>query len=47
MIPKFDDRTIWKLLLEEKDGHEVNVFMAVPTIYKLLVDEYEREGLHK
>jgi malonyl-CoA/methylmalonyl-CoA synthetase len=47
MIPKYDDRTVWKLLLEEKDGLEINIFMAVPTIYKKLVDEYEKEELHK
>ena len=47
MIPKYDDRTIWQLLLKENDGREINVFMAVPTIYKMLIDEYEKEGLSK
>ncbi len=45
MIPKYDDRTVLKVLLEEKDGQEINIFMAVPTIYKKLIDEYEKEGL--
>jgi hypothetical protein len=45
MIPKYDDRFIWDLLLEQEDGLDINVFMAVPTIYKKLIDQYEKEGM--
>jgi hypothetical protein len=33
MIPKFDDRKIWDLLLSDEDGLDINLFMAVPTVY--------------
>jgi malonyl-CoA/methylmalonyl-CoA synthetase len=34
LIPKYESRRIWEILLDEKDGIQLNVFMAVPTIYK-------------
>ena len=45
MIPKYDDRYVWDLLLNEEDGLDINIFMAVPTIYKKMIDQYEKEGM--
>lgn len=44
MLPKHDSHAIWSHLLNinmpSKD--KVSVFMAVPTIYNLLIDEYDK-----
>lgn len=47
LIPKFDNRKIWDLLLDEEDGMDHTVFMAVPTIYRYLVEYYENNGLEE
>ncbi|KAK3920845.1 Malonate--CoA ligase ACSF3, mitochondrial [Frankliniella fusca] len=39
MLPKFSASQVWSEMLSEKPGR-VNVFMAVPTSYAKLVDEY-------
>ncbi|CAG2060220.1 unnamed protein product, partial [Timema podura] len=38
MLPKFDARQVWRHLLSNA---RVNIFMAVPTIYMKLIEEYE------
>ena len=45
MIPKFDDRKIWDLLLSDEDGLDINLFMAVPTVYQKLIQAYDRDGM--
>lgn len=45
MIPKFDDRAIWDLLLTDDDGLDINIFMGVPTVYKKLIDKYEKDNM--
>ena len=45
MIPKFDNRTVWDILLDDEDGIDFTLFMAVPTIYNKLIEYYEAEGL--
>ena len=47
LIPKFDNRKIWDLLLDEEDGMDHTIFMAVPTIYRYLVEHYENNGLEE
>ncbi|KAH3774974.1 malonate--CoA ligase ACSF3, mitochondrial-like [Dreissena polymorpha] len=41
MLPKFDAKQTWQALLS--DASNVNIFMAVPTIYSKLIQEYERK----
>ncbi|XP_052230656.1 malonate--CoA ligase ACSF3, mitochondrial-like isoform X1 [Dreissena polymorpha] len=41
MLPKFDAKQTWQTLLS--DASDVNIFMAVPTIYSKLIQEYERQ----
>lgn len=43
MLPKFDSTKVWEILLdmdENSINSEVDVFMAVPTIYAKLINEY-------
>ena len=43
MLPKFDANKVWQILLDtDEDSHndDVSVFMAVPTIYAKLIQEY-------
>ncbi|KAJ9587333.1 hypothetical protein L9F63_019160, partial [Diploptera punctata] len=44
MLPKFDAATVWNHLLAENipKTAEVNVFMAVPTVYVKLLEEYDK-----
>ncbi|XP_069676099.1 malonate--CoA ligase ACSF3, mitochondrial-like [Periplaneta americana] len=44
MLPKFDASVVWNHLLGKNvsNNEEINVFMAVPTIYVKLLEEYER-----
>lgn len=44
MIPKFDPAIVWSTLLNVNlpSKERISVFMAVPTIYSLLVAEYEK-----
>ncbi|KAF7269952.1 hypothetical protein GWI33_017042 [Rhynchophorus ferrugineus] len=44
MLPKFDAKKVWSYFLNEGENqHEnVSVFMAVPTIYSKLIDEFEQ-----
>jgi len=37
MLPKFNAELVWSKLL---DNNDINVFMAVPTIFVQLVDIY-------
>lgn len=44
MLPKFDASNVWSELLavNVQNADRVNVFMAVPTIYTKLIQEYEQ-----
>lgn len=45
MLPKYDSNAVWSHLLginTNSDDRKVTVFMAVPTIYSKLIEEYER-----
>lgn len=41
MIPKFDDRKVWDILLDQQDGVYPTLFMGVPSLYKTLIDYYD------
>eukprot|EP00106_Octopus_bimaculoides_P010508 XP_014777950.1 PREDICTED: acyl-CoA synthetase family member 3, mitochondrial-like [Octopus bimaculoides] len=44
MLTKFDPQTVWSRLLNPvgaNDGLRINLFMAVPTIYAKLIENYE------
>ncbi|XP_013380297.1 acyl-CoA synthetase family member 3, mitochondrial [Lingula anatina] len=43
MLPEFNARNVWKCLMSSVPigGNRVNMFMAVPTIYAKLIEEYE------
>ena len=45
MIPKLDDRSIWDILLDDEDGLDFTLFMAVPTVYNKLIDHYDQAGM--
>ena len=45
LIPKYDDRQIWDILLDETDGVDLTLFMAVPAIYNRLMTQYEIDGM--
>ena len=45
MVPKFDDRAVWDLLLTDDDGLDINIFMGVPTLYKKLIDKYDQDNM--
>ena len=47
MIPKYDDRVVWDILLDDHNGIDLTVFMAVPTIYKKMMDHYDEQNLEK
>ena len=44
MLPKFDAAIVWDHLLAERisKSAQINVFMAVPTVYIKLLEEYDR-----
>lgn len=45
MLPKFDTNAVWSHLLgvnAKPNDRKVNIFMAVPTIYAKLIEEYEK-----
>lgn len=43
MLPKFDAQQVWKRLMDTTQGPgRVNMFMAVPTIYAKLIEEFEK-----
>ncbi|XP_022908346.2 malonate--CoA ligase ACSF3, mitochondrial [Onthophagus taurus] len=45
MLPKFDANTCWAYLLginTNSDDRRISVFMAVPTIYSKLINEYQK-----
>ena len=47
MLPKFDAKKVWEIFLDMDDSShndDVSVFMAVPTIYAKLVQEYHNMG---
>jgi len=37
MIPKYDSRRIWEILLDDEDGVDLTVMMAVPAIYNKMI----------
>jgi len=41
MIPKYDNRKVWDILLDDKDGIDLTLFMAVPSVYKKLIDYHD------
>ena len=45
LIPKYDDRGIWDILLDEEDGVDLTLFMAVPAIYNRLIAHYENHNM--
>jgi malonyl-CoA/methylmalonyl-CoA synthetase len=45
LIPKFDNKKMWNHLLDTHADKHFTVFMAVPTIYKKMIDYYEAEGM--
>ena len=47
MIPKYDNRKAWDIILDDHDGIDLTVFMAVPTIYKKMMDHYEQNEMAK
>ena len=47
MLPKFDASKVWEILLDRNETHinsEVDVFMAVPTIYAKLIQKFNEPG---
>lgn len=44
MLPAFDSSEVWRNLLHinSKAKDQITIFMAVPTIYNLLMEEYEK-----
>lgn len=45
MLPKFDSNTVWAYLLginTNPDDRRISVYMAVPTIYSKLINEYQK-----
>ncbi|KAL3280194.1 hypothetical protein HHI36_017694 [Cryptolaemus montrouzieri] len=49
MLPKFDANSVWTYLLgiqSQPDDRKINVYMAVPTIYCKLIEEYEKVFSH-
>lgn len=44
MMPKFDAKTVWQQFMKDdiSDRRSLNLFMAVPTIYAKLIEEYDR-----
>lgn len=40
MLPKFDATRVWAALLDRND--RIDIFMAVPTMFRKLIDEYDR-----
>lgn len=45
MLEKFNANTVWSYLLGVSpipDDRKITVYMAVPTIYSKLIDEYKR-----
>ncbi len=44
MHPKFDRGAVWRSLLNvnRPSKNQINIFMAVPTIYSFLISEYEK-----
>lgn len=45
MMPKFDASKVWSMLLSES-SKDVNLLMAVPTVYAKLIDDFEKRS-HK
>lgn len=45
MIPKYDNRKVWEILLDDKDGLDPTLLMAVPTIYKKMIDYYDQNDM--
>lgn len=45
MLPKFDSNTVWAYLLgvnTNPDDRKISLYMAVPTIYQKLINEYQK-----
>lgn len=42
MLPKFSAKEVWSQFLGSHEDNKITVFMAVPTIYAKLIDEFER-----
>lgn len=44
MLPRFESSTVWSNLLNVNmpSKHQINLFMAVPTMYNLLLTEYDK-----
>lgn len=40
MLPKFDATQVWHTLLDQNS--QIDIFMAVPTMFRKLIDEYDR-----
>lgn len=45
MIPKYDTRKIWDIFLDDHDGVDISVFMAVPAIYNKMIHQYEQDNM--
>ena len=47
LVNKYSQKGIWDLLLDDQDGIDHTVFMAVPTIYRQLIEHYENNGFEE
>ena len=47
MIPKYDSRKVWDILLDDKNAIDLTLLMAVPTIYKKMIDYYDQNEMDK
>lgn len=45
LIPKYDSRKVWDILLDETNGNNITTFMAVPAIYKKMINQYENDNM--
>ena len=47
LIPKYNDKKIWDILLDETDGIDLTLFMAVPAIYNRLMAQYDMDNMQE
>lgn len=45
LIPKYDSRAVWDILLDDHDGIDLTVFMAVPAIYRKMINQYHADNM--
>ena len=43
LIPNYDERKVWDVLLDDYDGLDLTVFMGVPKLYEDLLKHYDEE----